>query len=131
MYGAVKVSICTTLPNGRNLFDYDWIGGDIGLISTYHTDLPNDAKPGDVLTLGAIRMRVIECNFMMRGYKVLRLKDNFDWLRYYWYRCKIVAQDVDYRLLATLAIWDFADVPMGEYPSWHHVKGIKRLIRGE
>jgi hypothetical protein len=106
---------------------YEWVGGDVAEISSimhgHLSDKP--VKRNDVITLGALRLRVVEPEDMATlSVKVMR--DGWRaWVHVVVYWITFHLEMLYYRLMLTAGIWGLADNPRGERVSWRNLKPVK------
>lgn len=108
---------------------YEWHGGDLARVSYSYpwAGVPQGARPGDWLTIGPYRVRVIEDADFAQQYIVSREAAWRSWLRYQAVRHTPMVGLAYRRMILTLAIWRLADVREYTVPSWRDIRLAKRI----
>jgi hypothetical protein len=111
-------------------FDFKWEGGSIGIVDygmRRWAGITGTPKIGDVISIGALRLRVIDDNIRLRRLYVM--KDGWKSILYYWYYKALTPLIIIYhRLIFTALIWGLADYfDEARVPSWRDLKIARRF----
>ena len=101
---------------------YEWTGTDALVLVM---DYPN-AKVGDYIEVGPYVGRIVERDYAMRSWRIVRCDMYGDFLALVW-PLRVWLLEVNYRILATLAVWGLCHPKSNYQLSWRDV-GIKRKV---
>lgn len=130
MVEAIAISVWYSALGNVEQVTYTWPHGCCRA-SINAVELRSDwfeLRPGDQLTIGPYRVRVVETDFMMRSVVVVR--DGPLWRA--WLAASRVGRlaDLAYRrLIITAAVWGAADYDQGRMPSWRDLYAVQALRR--
>lgn len=130
MVEPIAISVWYSALGNIEQVTYTWpAGSHRALVGAF--DLRIDwfaLRPGDQLTIGPYRVRVVETNFMMRSVVVVR--DGPLWRA--WLaasRAGRLADLVYRRLIITAAVWRLAHYDQGRVPTWRDLYVVQWLQR--
>lgn len=131
-YGDIAVTTHLHPITGDPLdFDYKWIGPPKTLVqytgwigATHH--IPQDLHPGQTLTFGPYRLRVID-NDYMRGSYVCYRDGARAWVALYQTTLARHARYAYHRLIATAGVWGLATWHTGTIPTWRDGHLLRRF----
>lgn len=126
----------TDFRNGPEQVKFSWEGGDVALIDNFFLrdegicDSENPLSPGDVFTLGALRLRVIGNAWGARSKTFYVMRDGWRARLRYLILSRTHWLDMVYRrLIITLSVWRLAEYNEAVVPSWRDVHGLRWAIR--
>jgi hypothetical protein len=108
--------------------EYRWEGGELAQLKLWW--LTNRVyRPGEVFTLGSLRLRVVDD--MLVGPSLVVARDGWHArLRYAVHHSTKWIDKIYRHLIVTAAVWGLADYNDALLPSWRDVHFLKRFARG-
>lgn len=104
---------------------YEWSGGPYLFIALDLIPMLEWADEYE-LFIGPYRVEQVQ------GYRVIDNRVLYrrvpDWKRQITWRVGQTIKKVHDRFIQTLVVWGLAWVPVGEEPSWRHIKAVQRFI---